>query len=85
MAQQATRGGFTLTKPAFDRDGILNLDERLASARKCVSLLDSHVNEMTQGETAFFRSMTQETKRVNGIVSERQLAWLRDLVSKYDA
>lgn len=74
-----------MVRTAFDRDGILTPEDRLASARKCVSLLESHVNEMTAGETSFFRSVSQEVKKIKGLVSERQLAWLRDLVSKYDA
>lgn len=74
-----------MAKVAFDRDGILSPEDRLASARKCVTLLDSHINEMTQGETSFFRSVSLETKKIKGLISERQLAWLRDLVSKYDA
>lgn len=74
-----------MTKTAFDRDGILSPEDRLASARKCVSLLDSHVNEMTLGESTFFRNQSSEVRKIKGYISERQLAWLRDLVSKYDA
>ena len=74
-----------MTRTAFERDGILSPEDRLASARKCVALLVVHVNEMTHGEAEFFRNQSAECRRIKGYVSERQLAWLRDLVSKYDA
>jgi hypothetical protein len=74
-----------VSKTAFERDGILSPEDRLASARKCVSLLESHAHDMNPKETSFLSSMTLETRKIKGIISERQLAWLRDLVSKYAA
>jgi hypothetical protein len=72
-----------MTKTAFDRDGILTPDDRLTSARKCVSLLEPHALEMNPRDTSFLSSMVLETRKTSGTVSERQLAWLRDLVEKY--
>lgn len=74
-----------MVRTAFDRDGILSPEDRLASARKCVSLLESHALDMNPKETSFLSSITIEVRRIEGIISERQLAWLRDLVSKYAA
>jgi hypothetical protein len=70
-----------MTKPAFDRDGILNHDERLASARKCLSLLSGETERMGEREAEFVEDMENKID-VFG-VTERQLVWLRDLVSKY--
>lgn len=74
-----------MARVAFDRDNILTPEDRLASARKCVSLLESHAHGMTPGETSFLSSITLKVKKSKRIISERQLAWLRDLVSKYHA
>lgn len=74
-----------MTRTAFSRDNVLTPEDRLASARKCVSLLESHALEMNPRETSFLSSMVLETRKIRGLISERQLAWLRDLVSKYDA
>ena len=74
-----------MTKPAFNRDNVLTPEDRLASARKCVSLLEAHALEMNPRETSFLSSMTLEVRKIRGLISERQLAWLRDLVSKYAA
>ncbi len=74
-----------MARIAFDRDGILSPEDRLVSARKCVSLLESHAHEMSPGETSFLSSITLEVRKIKGVISERQLAWIRDLVSKYDA
>ena len=70
-----------MTKTSFNRDGILTNDERVASARKCLSLLDGETLRMTDREREFVESM--ENNIVGDFVSERQLAWLRDLVSRY--
>lgn len=70
-----------MTKAAFDRDGILNDDERLTSARKCLALLSGETGRMGEREAEFVDDM--ENKIDSFGVTERQLAWLRDLVSKY--
>jgi len=72
-----------MTKTAFNRDNVLSPEDRLASARKCVRLLESHAHDMRPGETSFLSSITLEVRKIKGVISERQLAWLRDLVEKY--
>lgn len=72
-----------MTKTAFNRDNVLSSDDRLASARKCLSLLAPEVENMGQKEAEFVGDM--ENKIDHFGVSERQLAWLRDLVTKYAA
>lgn len=72
-----------MTRTAFERDNILSPEDRLASARKCLVLLASETGGMGEKESAFVEDM--ENKIDNYGVSERQLAWLRDLVTKYAA
>lgn len=73
-----------MTKTAFNRDGVLTSEERAASARKCVNLLgavDPH--SMREKDWTFFCDQLAESKKFQYAPSERQLAWLRDLVEKY--
>lgn len=70
-----------MTKTAFDRDNVLSPDERIASARKCLSLLTPEIGSMGEREASFVSEMSEKIDQWG--VSERQLAWLRDLVSKY--
>lgn len=72
-----------MTKPAFDRDNVLSPEDRIASARKCLSLLAPEVSGLGQKEAEFVEDMELKIDAFG--VSERQLAWLRDLVSKYAA
>jgi len=72
-----------MTKPAFERDNILTPDDRLASARKCLALLEPEAGSMGDMESEFVESIQNRIDHYG--VSERQLAWLRDLVSKYAA
>lgn len=72
-----------MTKTAFNRDNILSPDDRLASARKCLALLESETGNMGEIEAEFVENMQSRIGRYG--VTERQLAWLRDLVSKYAA
>lgn len=72
-----------MTRTAFSRDNVLSADDRLASARKCLALLAPEMGGMGEKEAAFVEDM--ENKIDNYGVSERQLAWLRDLVTKYAA
>jgi|GEM_PF-2556459 len=70
-----------MTKPAFNRDGILSPAERVASARKCLDLLLPEVDSMGDTEAQFVTEMGNKINRWG--VTERQLAWLRDLLGKY--
>lgn len=72
-----------MTKTAFERDNILSPEDRMASARKCLNLLGEHVDGMGDKEGAFVEDMQNKIDHFG--VTERQLAWLRDLVSKYAA
>lgn len=70
-----------MAKAAFDRDNILTPEERLKSAVKCIDLLVPHVDAMGEIEAEFVSDMQEKIGRSG--VSERQLAWLRDLTGKY--
>jgi hypothetical protein len=70
-----------MTKTAFDRDNVLNDDERIASARKCIKLLLPELDRMNNAEQQFVDDMDSVLDQ--GRPTERQLAWLRDLVEKY--
>jgi hypothetical protein len=70
-----------VTQTAFNRDGILSPEDRLASARKCLALLEPEVGGMGDREAEFIEDMQNRIHRYG--VSERQLAWLRDLTEKY--
>lgn len=72
-----------MTQPAFNRDNILSPDDRLASARKCLALLEPETSNMGEREAEFIESVQSKIDQYG--VSERQLAWLRDLVTKYAA
>ena len=72
-----------MSKTAFERDGILSAEERTVSAAKCCGLLGDHVDRMTEREQGFYHQM--ESNLEGYPISERQLAWLRDLVTKYAA
>lgn len=72
-----------MTRTAFDRDNVLDSDERKASARKCIALLLPETDSMGERESSFVTEMSEKIDQWG--VSERQLAWLRDLVSKYAA
>jgi hypothetical protein len=65
----------------FQRDNILNLDERNASARKCLTLLKDYTDRMNAKELGFVEEMPDKIERWG--CTEPQLQWLRDLVSKY--
>jgi hypothetical protein len=72
-----------MTQTAFNRDNVLSDDDRLKSARKCLALLASETDGMGDREAQFVSDMEEKIDRFG--VSERQLAWSRDLVSKYAA
>jgi hypothetical protein len=70
-----------MTKPSFNRDNILSASERIASARKCLDLLKPEIENMGEREAQFVEEMLDKVDRWG--VTERQLAWLRDLAGKY--
>lgn len=65
----------------FQRDNVLSLDERNASARKCLSLLEDYTDKMNARELSFVEDMPDKIQQWG--CTEPQLQWLRDLVSKY--
>jgi len=70
-----------MAQTAFNRDNVLSPEDRIASARKCLDLLMPEVDGMGEREAQFVSEMQDKIDRWG--VSERQLAWLRDLVGKY--
>lgn len=70
-----------MTRTAFNRDDVLTPQDRIESARKCLELLAPEVDGMDDRESRFVTEMQEKIDRWG--VSERQLAWLRDLVEKY--
>lgn len=72
-----------MTQTAFNRDSVLSPEDRLVSARKCLNLLASETDSMGEKEATFVEDMQNKIDHFG--VTERQLAWLRDLVSKYAA
>lgn len=75
-----------MSKTAFERDGILTAEERAVSARKCLSLLaDISPDRLRGNEFSFLSGQQNSAKFIHYNPTERQLAWLRDLVSKYAA
>lgn len=65
----------------FQRDNVLSENERNASARKCLSLLEDATSQMNAKELGFVEDMPDKIDRWG--CTEPQLQWLRDLVSKY--
>ena len=65
----------------FQRDNVLTLDERNASARKCLSLLEDCMERLSERELGFVESMPEKIQRWG--CTEPQLQWLRDLTEKY--
>ena len=70
-----------MARAAFNRDNVLTPEERIASARKCIALLSPELDAMAEREYQFVGEMSDKIDRWG--VTERQLAWLRDLVEKY--
>lgn len=66
---------------AFNRDSILTPEERLKAARKCLVNLEPHLDAMGEREAQFVSDMLEKIDKWG--VSERQLAYLRDLNDKY--
>ena len=73
-----------MTKTAFDRDNILSPEDRVASARKCITILaEAGPEDLRMADYEFLLGQRAGSKYVGYQVSERQLAWLRDLVEKF--
>lgn len=74
-----------MSKTQFKRDDILNSSERSEAGRKCLKILASvDADEMSEGNRKFYLAQDEAADRLNNWEpSERQLAWLRDLVEKY--
>jgi hypothetical protein len=73
-----------MTRPAFQRDNVLNDDERATSARKCIHLLgavDPHA--MREKDWTFFANQLAFSKNIRYVPSEPTLQWLRDMVDRY--
>lgn len=73
-----------MARPAFQRDNVLDGNERATSARKCLQLLgDVDPLAMRERDWEFYRSQLTESRRINYEPSEPTLQWLRDLVDRY--
>ena len=75
-----------MSRTTYNRDNILTPEERAASARKCIQILDAEnhcTDDMRAKDYSFYVSQRAEAKRLDYAPSERQLLWLRDLVEKY--
>lgn len=72
-----------MTKTAFDRDNVLSPEDRVASARKCIAILeDAGPEDLRMADYEFLQGQRERSKYIGYQVSERQLMWLRDLVEK---
>jgi hypothetical protein len=69
-----------MSKFAFDRSGILTPQERVDAARKCLGILEDNVESLGQTERQFVERMMENLDRYG--ISERQLAWRRDISEK---
>jgi hypothetical protein len=67
----------------FQRDNILNADEKRASARKCLALLAGFEEAMRDKDKRFYSEQSCRSVALNYNPSEPQLQWLRDLVDRY--
>lgn len=72
-----------MTQFAFNRDNILNSEERLTSAKKCLKNIEDRIEEMTSKESSFITEIIDRISNGATEISERQLAWSRDLNEKY--
>lgn len=66
------------------RDNVLTPEERVKSARKCVSLLaDIEPEDMNDRDRPFVLSQRDKAPNVGYQASEGVLQWLRDCVDRY--
>lgn len=72
----------------FGRDNILSDDERAESARKCINILMpvwlDKGHQWRDNDAKFFTNQHSYSNRISYNPGERELAWLRDLVERYD-
>lgn len=73
-------GVLVMVRPAFDRDNVLSTEERTASARKCLSILEGNEERLNGKAQQFVADMRDKVDRFG--CTEGQLQWLRDLVDK---
>lgn len=73
-----------MSKFQNNRGGVLNDDERAASARKCLQLLaEAELPFMRPNDYTFYNKHKSLAKGLRYVPSEPELQWLRDLVSRY--
>ena len=73
-----------MTKTAYERDNVLTPDERTASARKCLSILaEATFQDMSRSDYNFLETHRRRALSIGYGLSERELAWLRDLVERF--
>lgn len=72
-----------MSKFQHSRDNVLTPQERAESARKCLQLLDGYEERMPPMASEFVQTQRRFSRNVSYTVSEPQLQWLRDLVSKH--
>lgn len=69
---------------AFNRSNILDDTERAEAARRCLRILEeADEDEMKDNDYAFYIDQMAWSNRTGYAPSERQLAWLRDMVERY--
>jgi len=69
-----------MSRTAFARDNILTPQERVTAARKCLNIIEDNVESLGHTEKKFVEDMQEKIDRYG--VSERQLAWLREIVDR---
>lgn len=57
----------------FQRDNVLDADERNVSARKCLTLLEDYAERLTAKELSFIEDMPDKIERWG--CTEPQLQW----------
>lgn len=69
----------------FQRDNVLDADERAKSARKCLQILrdGTSSDKMSSKDSAFWASQRGLATNLRYAPSEPTLQWLRDLVERY--
>ncbi len=74
-----------MARTQFKRDGILDSSERAEAGRKCLKILAAvDTDDMREKDKNFYLGQDEKADRYsNWSPSERELAWLRDLVERY--